>query len=54
MPDADDKRSRFQVLLDFLLRMFGKKPTPPAIRMHTCQFLCAEAQRAEAVRPSPR
>jgi len=29
MPDAGNKRSRFHLLLDFLRRMFGKKPTPP-------------------------
>ena len=29
MPDAGDKRSRFQLLLNLLRRMFGGKPTPP-------------------------
>jgi len=30
MPDAGDKGSRFQPVLDFLRRRFGKKPAPPA------------------------
>jgi hypothetical protein len=30
MPDARDKRSRLQVLLEFLRRMLGKKPAPPS------------------------
>ncbi len=29
MPDADEKRSRFKIALDFLKRLLGKKPSPP-------------------------
>jgi hypothetical protein len=29
MPDADEKRSRFRIALDFLKRLLGKKPTAP-------------------------
>jgi hypothetical protein len=29
MADADEKRSRFRVLLDFVKRLLGKKPTAP-------------------------
>jgi hypothetical protein len=29
MPDAGEQRSRFSMVLDFLRRMLGKKPTPP-------------------------
>jgi hypothetical protein len=29
MQDAGEKRSRFKVVLDFLMRLLGKKPAPP-------------------------
>jgi hypothetical protein len=29
MHDAREERSRFRVVLDFLRRLLGKKPTPP-------------------------
>jgi len=29
MANAGEKRSRLRVVLDFLRRMFGKKPAPP-------------------------
>ncbi len=29
MPDAGEKRSRFQIVLDLLRRMLGKKPASP-------------------------
>lgn len=29
MPNADDKRSRFRIVLDFLRRLMGKKAAPP-------------------------
>jgi hypothetical protein len=29
MPDADKKRSRLRLLLDSLLHLLGRKPTPP-------------------------
>lgn len=30
MSDVDEKRSRFKIVLDFLKRLLGKKPAPPA------------------------
>lgn len=29
MPDADEKRSRFRIALDFLKRLLGKRPSAP-------------------------
>ncbi len=31
MSDVEEKRSRFKIVLDFLKRLLGKKPAPPAI-----------------------
>jgi hypothetical protein len=30
MSEASEKRSRFRIALDFLKRLLGKKPAPPA------------------------
>ena len=29
MPSAGERRSRLQLIVDFLRRMFGRKPAPP-------------------------
>lgn len=54
MSDVDEKRSRFKIVLDFLKRLLGKKPAPPADPYAYAMAPCVVAQRVVAAQRSPK